>query len=36
MTAEPFSAILALAVVLLLAPALPGIANRTKSALTGR
>jgi formate hydrogenlyase subunit 4 len=30
------SAILGLAVVLLLAPALPGIANRTKSALTGR
>jgi formate hydrogenlyase subunit 4 len=36
MSSAALSGILGLAVVLLLAPALPGIANRTKSALTGR
>jgi formate hydrogenlyase subunit 4 len=35
-TAFPILALLALLAVLALAPALPGIANRTKSALTGR
>jgi formate hydrogenlyase subunit 4 len=36
MSAFPFSSLLTLLAVLVLAPALPGIANRIKSALTGR
>ncbi len=36
MSAVPLVPVLFLAMVLVLAPALPGIANRTKSALTGR